>query len=104
MEGFRWRVVVARADVPGVQAALRHLAARVVACCPAAASVVVSSGCGVGLLDAQGEVLDVSDLDAEVAADLASLLGVGVYALPLAGRAGCRVEAAYEPKAGKGKP
>ena len=79
-------------------------AVRVVACCPAAASVVVSSCCGVGLLDVEGEVLDVADLDADLAVEVAELFGVGVDALPLPDRPGCRVEAAYEPKARKGKP
>ncbi len=99
-EPFRWTVVVQRALIGETEAAVRALAVRVVACCPAAASasVIVSSCAGVGLLDAEGEVLDVADLDADVAVEVAELFGVGVYALPLQGRPGCRVEAAYEPK------
>ncbi|OWL95467.1 hypothetical protein CBQ26_11955 [Deinococcus indicus] len=97
-EPFRWTVVVQRALVGETEAAVRALAVRVVACCPEAASVIVSSCAGVGLLDAEGEVLDVANLDADVAVEVAELFGVGVYALPLQGRPGCRVEAAYEPK------
>lgn len=83
-EPFRWTVVVQRALVGETEAAVRALAVRVVACCPAAASVIVSSCAGVGLLDAEGEVLDVADLDADLAVEVAELFGVGVYGIAVA--------------------
>lgn len=76
--------VVQRALVGEGQAAVRG-----VACGPAATSAVASRCPDVGLLDAQGEVLDVAH-HAHLVVERAALSGVGLDALPLGGRAGWR--------------
>ena len=90
---FTWQVVVA--DLAGANAELRRLASRVHTLFPGAASVLVTGYGGVRLLDKAGEALALDDLPLDLAGQLAEFFGVGVYLLPGAGRAGCRIERAY---------
>ncbi len=90
---FTWQVTVS--DVAGANAELRRLASRVHALLPEAASVLVTGCGGVQLLDEAGEALALDDFPLDLAEGLVDFFGVGVYLLPGAGRAGCRIERAY---------
>ena len=90
---FSWQVVVS--DVADARTELRLLASQIQALLPEAALVLVTGYGGVQLLDESGEALALDDFPLDLAEQLAVFFGVGVYLLPGAGRAECRIERAY---------
>jgi hypothetical protein len=90
-EGFEW-VVVTPERVRETRADVTAVSARLLACLPDAALVVLPArGGSVQVLGVSGEVLDLSGVPFELVEYLCSVFGPGVYRVARPGQNACRV-------------